>query len=120
VPQANTDRLELDRDAAQQEHKRLTAEADRLRTLRDDAQAQIVSLQAGIAARREASLTKEIEAAKVNQGAAAPVNSVIIKNLQVNGRVVPGNFTGNVTITVIPPVPPANPPAPAAPVPAAP
>jgi hypothetical protein len=63
IAQIDTSRLELDRDSAEQDKRRLMAEADRLRGMNNEAEALVVSLQAGVSEKREASLKKDIQAA---------------------------------------------------------
>jgi hypothetical protein len=63
IAQIDTSRLELERDSAEQDKRRLMAEADRLRGMNNEAEALVVSLQAGVSEKREASLKKDIESA---------------------------------------------------------
>jgi hypothetical protein len=140
VPQNGTAFLELQRDRATQDRNRLLAEAERLRSLGKEADAQAASLEAALAGKRETRLAETIGLVEATRArlaaqlksirtpaprpdeaalAPAPANGLIINNLQVNGQVVPGDFTGQVTVRVIPPVPPADAPVPLVPAPAA-
>lgn len=63
IAQLDTSRLEIERESALQEQKRYTREADRLRGMNNEAEAQVVALSADVSAARVASLTKDIESA---------------------------------------------------------
>ena len=143
VPQNGTAFLELQRDRATQDRNRLLAEAERFRSLGKEADAQEASVEAALAGKRETRLAETIGLVEALQatraGLAAQLKSIqthhakhdeavlglaqtdglIINNLQVNGQDVPGTFTGQMTVRVIPPVPPADAPVPPVPAPAA-
>lgn len=80
IAQLDTSRLELDKDAARQDQLRLTAEADRLRGMNNEGEAQVVALQATISEKREQSLEKDIAAATLR----SPIDGVILtKDLEL-------------------------------------
>lgn len=63
IAQMDTSRLEIERDSAIQDKERLMKEADRLRSMNNEAEAIVVALQAGVSEKRAASLAKDIESA---------------------------------------------------------
>jgi len=80
IGQLDTSRIETDLDGLHQERLRAEAEAGRYRGLGDEAAAQISMLQAGVAAKNEEKLKKDIESATLR----SPIDGVILtKDLEL-------------------------------------
>ena len=81
IAQLDTSRLEMELETARQEQFRARAEADRLRGLGDEAQAQVSMLSAAISQKNEEKLQQDIAAATLR----SPIDGVMLtKDLQLH------------------------------------
>lgn len=81
IAQLDTTRLEIELEGARQEQFRARAEADRLRGMGDEAQAQVATLQAVIAQKSEEKLKTDVAGATLR----SPIDGVVLtKDLELH------------------------------------